>query len=502
MNKVRVRLTALAAAVLVVACTLGAGIASVHGDPLPTPTITLSGPGAVEIDTAGEMTVKVTSPTAVGETVTLEKLNGFTWAPVDTATLDSSSEALFSRTPTAAGNTQYRAKIAASGTHAAAVSATYTMVAVLPAPTVTVSNPSDIEVGTSAGLDVMVTDPTAPGEPVNLQKQGALGWGTAATQPLDASSHATFVLSPTALGSTTYRVRIAKTATHQEAFSAVFVVNTIRPIPDKSCGPAVLKADGTAWTCEYSDDFNGNALDRRFWVPQDTATSGYRTGYPTFTCYADRPDVISVHDGSLHLSMVDLGTNRSCGLLVSSRYVAGMVSHYQTFSQTYGRYEVRAKLPAIRDRGIQEAFWLWPDDPKKYGSQKEASGEIDFAEFYSRYPDHVKPYVHYISDEASNDPDHTALCAIDYDQFNTYVLEWEPGELRIHVNGSVAPCMVSHYQPTNVDSPAPFDQPFFLALTQAMGIANPALDAADNKYDTNVIPDVVTTQVDYVRIWH
>jgi hypothetical protein len=41
---------------------------------------------------------------------------------------------------------------------------------------------------------------------------------------------------------------------------------------------------------------------------------------------------------------------------------------------------------------------------------------------------------------------------------------------------------------------SPFDEPFFLSLNQAMG-------AIGNQYDASTVPERVTTQIDYVRIW-
>lgn len=41
---------------------------------------------------------------------------------------------------------------------------------------------------------------------------------------------------------------------------------------------------------------------------------------------------------------------------------------------------------------------------------------------------------------------------------------------------------------------SPFDHPFYLAMNQAMGTTG-------NEYDTALVPDRVTTQIDYVRIW-
>ena len=57
--------------------------------------------------------------------------------------------------------------------------------------------------------------------------------------------------------------------------------------------------------------------------------------------------------------------------------------NYTTFSQTYGKWEVRAKLPDLQTRGLQETLWLWPDNDIKYGAWP-GSGEIDFAEFVDR----------------------------------------------------------------------------------------------------------------------
>jgi beta-glucanase (GH16 family) len=480
------------------------GLGAAQAATLPTPTITLTGPASVNVGTPAQLDVTVTAPTAAGETVTLEKFGGLLWSTASTATLDASSHATFSQTPTKAGSTKYRVRIAATSTHAAATSASYTLSAVLATPTVTLTGPAEVVVNTAGVMTVSVTDPTTPGETVTLEKFGGLFWGSAGTATLDGSSHATFTKTPTALGSTRYRVKIAKTATHNAVTSAEYTMTAVAeppPTPATDCGGVTpLKADGTPWVCTYNDEFNGDSLDRRFWVPQVTETSNVVNGTSSlYTCYVDSPDVITEHDGVLELSLKELPATRSCGGTFSSKYIAGQVSHYQTFSQTYGKYEVRAKLPDVRSYGVQETFWLWPVDPTRYGAQHPASGEIDFAEFYSRYPDLVIPYLHYLNgtvDTSTNRNIVTAYnCSINYGQFNTYGLEWYPGQLKIFVNGAL--CLENNYDATNApaDHPyAPFDQPFFLALTQAMGTYG-------NEYDTNVVPDTVSTQIDYARIW-
>jgi hypothetical protein len=63
------------------------------------------------------------------------------------------------------------------------------------------------------------------------------------------------------------------------------------------------------------------------------------------------------------------------------------------------------------------------------------------------------------------------------------------------VNGNT--CMTDNYVSTGTSgSPttAPFDQPFFIALTQALGIG-------PNTFIPLLTPLPATTSIDYVRVW-
>lgn len=145
---------------------------------------------------------------------------------------------------------------------------------------------------------------------------------------------------------------------------------------------------------------------------------------------------------------------------------------------------------------MQQSFWLWPKK-NTYGSWP-GSGEIDFAELYSYTPGVVRPYIHYYpgtTAAGTNDNVTTARCPIEVGQFNTFGLEWEPGRITILLNGAV--CMIDDYSSALAavqGEYSPFDQPFYLSMFQGMGALN-------NEYDPAVVPDKVTTQVDYVRIW-
>jgi beta-glucanase (GH16 family) len=274
------------------------------------------------------------------------------------------------------------------------------------------------------------------------------------------------------------------------------------------CGGAKLhKPDGSRWICTFDDEFTGTKLDRVQWTPQLTANSDFTSGTsPHRACYVDNPKTISVSHGYLHLSVIRTAKPFTCtapglfGLGVdnfATTYQAGEITTYYGFAQTYGRFEVRAKMPSVKVPGLQETLWLWPKNDTKYGGFP-GSGEIDFAEFYSRYSDRVIPYVHYDYAQSSVDPktntnivtnDYT--CLIDTTRFHRYVAIWKPGKITLKYDGKT--CLVDNYRPSNVRSPAPFDQPFFMALTQALGVTG--------NEPTSKTPIPATMKVDYVRVW-
>jgi beta-glucanase (GH16 family) len=272
------------------------------------------------------------------------------------------------------------------------------------------------------------------------------------------------------------------------------------------CGATVLKPSGAPWVCTFDDEFDGTSLDRSKWLVQTTATSGYHSGAE---CFVDSPDNVAVSGGTLRLTVRKEAAPFTCRTPsggYASQYTSGTVNGYARFQQAYGRFEVRAKLPNTAVKGLQETFWLWPANSTKYGLWP-ASGEIDFAEFYSLYNGWNIPYLHYSLLQstvswATNTNVYTALpapnnqpgmtCSYAKGAFNTYDVVWEPGRITLQVNGQN--CIVDNYVASNVSGAAPFDQPFFIALTQMLGIGN-------NAFVDGMTPLPATTEVDYVRIW-
>ncbi len=260
-------------------------------------------------------------------------------------------------------------------------------------------------------------------------------------------------------------------------------------------GTQMYDSQGTLLICTFDDEFNGVSLDTTKWVVQQTATSGYTDPGTTMACFVDSPNNVSVSGGVLNLTVRQEASPFNCKVGASSfptSYTSGMVTTYGLFSQAYGTFEVRAKLPASTIQGLQETFWLWPANSSAYGSGWPESGEIDLAEFYSDFPTLDIPYIHY--NAAAPDPNVTASnCSITPGTFNTYGLQWSPTSLTVTYNGQI--CLIDHPNPAApLSGNEPFDKPFLISLTQTLGIGS-------NTFLPGTTPLPATTQVDWVRVW-
>ena len=194
--------------------------------------------------------------------------------------------------------------------------------------------------------------------------------------------------------------------------------------------------------------------------------------------------------GTLNLSVRKNATALPCANgLPATPYRAGMVSTYHLFSQQYGRFEARFKTTATTAPGLQESWWLWPDDRDPLAQVLwPLNGEIDIAETYSVYPDLGIPFLHYGENDNGGPIPGTNTawgCAAPRGVFNTYTLEWTASRLEVLVNGHS--CLV------NTSGNSAFRKHYILNLTQALGTGADAVTAATK------VPAVMN--VDYVKVW-
>jgi beta-glucanase (GH16 family) len=261
--------------------------------------------------------------------------------------------------------------------------------------------------------------------------------------------------------------------------------------PAPYCGATIAKPGGGYWKCTFDDEFSGTAIDRTKWMVQTTYATGFHSGQE---CMVDSPKNVSVSSGTLKLTARKEASKFLCqkpGADYTTQYTSGSVSGWGKFAQTFGRFEIRAKFPAATISGLQSALWMRPQYPTT--TSFPASGEIDIAEAYSKYPDRAIPYLHYSI--ANYDPTITnSNCIVgSIADFHTYTAVWTKTGIAITYDGKL--CTLHYWNPKYpAISPAPFDKPFVLYLTQALGVGV-------NGFRPYATPLPATSQIDYVRIW-
>ncbi len=156
----------------------------------------------------------------------------------------------------------------------------------------------------------------------------------------------------------------------------------------------------------------------------------------------------------------------------------------------YGRFEVRAKLPA--GRGTWPAIWMLSSDDT-YGSWP-ASGEIDIMEHVGFDPNNIHFSIHTTAYNHTRGTQKTAEKVIPTatDDFHTYRLDWTPYAVRGFIDGT------QYFEFTNDNTSFttwPFNKKFFLILNVAVGGDWGGAQGVDN----NAFP--ASMVVDYVRVF-
>jgi beta-glucanase (GH16 family) len=248
------------------------------------------------------------------------------------------------------------------------------------------------------------------------------------------------------------------------------------------CGATVLKADGTAWRCSFVDNFDGTSLSAARWKVVTSNDADYRSRKD---CFVNSPRNVAVANGILRLT-TRRASAFACGL-GANRYTAtgtsGMVSTMGRFTQTYGRFEMRAKWPYTTKFGLQAAFWLWPEGAS--GMTWPVSGEMDIAEWYSQHPDRAIPYLHRASAFLNPAGSTNNYCILKNPaDWHNYTVEWTSKRIVIKYDGKT--CL-------DTTGGAPFNVPFNISMTQAWGVKKNA--------PTTATPFPSTLQISYIRVW-
>jgi beta-glucanase (GH16 family) len=139
-------------------------------------------------------------------------------------------------------------------------------------------------------------------------------------------------------------------------------------------------------------------------------------------------------------------------VLSGYRYISGMISSQSSFTQQYGVFEMRAKLP--KGQGLWPAFWLLP-------ASKAWPPEIDIMEVLGHEPNVLYTTLHSNATGThtkSDIPAHNVSGTAD--GFHTYAVDWGPKEIIFYFdNKEIA------RRPT----PDDMHQPFYILANLAVG---------------------------------
>jgi beta-glucanase (GH16 family) len=159
---------------------------------------------------------------------------------------------------------------------------------------------------------------------------------------------------------------------------------------------------------------------------------------------------------------------------------------------TYGRIEVKAKLPS--GRGVWPAIWMLPTSSRSHGYGWPESGEIDIMEHVGFEPDIIHATVHskkYNWTKNNQRSGQTLVPGIATD-FHVYFLDWYPDRIDIGVDDKV---YFSYSDEKTGWEAWPFDKPFFLVLNVAIGGNWGGMKGIDD----SIFPQRM--EVDYVRVY-
>lgn len=243
----------------------------------------------------------------------------------------------------------------------------------------------------------------------------------------------------------------------------------------------------------WADEFEGDTLDTDVWSGHyfNDGTAMRKGGYWNM-------DFATVKDGNLHISTKYYPDGYN-GNGIAGWYTCA-IDTQETFSQTYGYFEVRCILP--KGAGAWSAFWLMPDQVANIDGSGKDGAEIDiyespfFSESTSLSRNRVSSAIHF--DGYGDAHQSKTVCKPyifinnPYENYNTYGLEWNEDEYIFYVNG-IETGRTSFGGTSQVDE--------WLILSVEIGGADGV--ATDSWAGNALTPDIQVTDfiVDYVRVY-
>ncbi|RCW33928.1 glycosyl hydrolase family 16 [Marinilabilia salmonicolor] len=233
----------------------------------------------------------------------------------------------------------------------------------------------------------------------------------------------------------------------------------------------------------WSDEFNSSSVNKSNWT-FEIGTGDWGWGNDELQYYTDG-DNVEITDGKLVITARKENDNKERGSYTSTRMVT---MNKQEF--TYGRIEIRAKLPS--GTGVWPAIWMLGSNLGQVGWP--ACGEIDIMEYVGYQPDIVHSTVHTTAGSGGNGSGGSISLPTAEEAFHIYGVLWTEESLTFYVD---SPDNIVHvYAPASKnDTNWPFNKPHFFILNLAVGGTWGGAQGIDN----SIFPQ--SMEVDYVRVY-
>jgi len=248
-------------------------------------------------------------------------------------------------------------------------------------------------------------------------------------------------------------------------------------------GDRLISADSLKLV--WADEFNTDGMiNTDNWTYEKGFVRNQEIQYYT----ENRPENCRIQGGQLIITGRKESTSFGSTEYSDGTYTSASIITNKKHSWQYGRFEIRAKVPA--GKGPWPAFWA-KGDSQNTGQGWPRCGEIDIMEYAAKDPAMIQNAIY--GESSSNYKQETKRIYKDYsDKFYIYSLDWNENRLVFSIDN-----IVTHIVDISNISPNPFRQKFSILLNLALGASTER--TLGGKLDPSCLP--VEYRVDYVRIY-
>jgi beta-glucanase (GH16 family) len=228
------------------------------------------------------------------------------------------------------------------------------------------------------------------------------------------------------------------------------------------------------YTMIWNDEFSDSVINIGKWSHEVNGDGGGNNELQYYTSFSENS---FINDGSLVIQALKKN-------YLGKEYTSARMRTLNKGDWTYGRFEIRAKLP--RGQGLWPAIWMLPSD-WEYGGWP-LSGEIDIMELLGHQPYKVYGTIHYGPAWPNNQhsgSSYSLPSGTFSDDYHVFAIEWDSTGISWFVDGN------KYHTEYHAK---PFDKRFHILLNVAVGGNWPGSpDAA------TVFPQKM--YVDYIRVY-